>query len=107
MQEMYSEDPRVWNAIFEIVTADLASCEAEGIELVGGRRFYPIVLGTKGDWSYLATGFELEHFIFSNFQPRVCCDELHCLRVYECFMTMLSVWLCKYVHVHMWLDHAL
>lgn len=58
MQEVYAEDPRVWNAIFEIVVADLRKCETEGIPLGGDQgRFFPIILNTKGDWSYLDTWF--------------------------------------------------
>ena len=58
MQELYAEDPRVWNAIFEIVVADLRKCETEGIPLGGDQgRIFPIILNTKGDWSYLDTWF--------------------------------------------------
>jgi len=50
---MYSDDQRVWNRLFEMFAADLAEVE-KGIDL--GRLHgvvYPIVLGNKGDWSYL------------------------------------------------------
>ena len=57
VQEMYAEDRRVWNCIFEIAVKDLASCERDGVD-VGesngkSQKIYPIVLGNKGDWSYL------------------------------------------------------
>ena len=54
MQEMYSDDRRVWNAMFEILSKDLAEAETNGIDL-GGQDgiMYPIILGNKGDWSYL------------------------------------------------------
>ena len=51
-QELYAEDRRIWNAIFEMVVRDLAMCERDGVE-VNGSKIYPIVLGNKGDWSYL------------------------------------------------------
>lgn len=51
-QDMYAEDKRVWNRIFEMVSQDLAACERDGLD-VGGEVVYPIILGNKGDWSYL------------------------------------------------------
>ena len=53
-QELYAEDKRIWNSIFEMVVRDLAMCERDGVE-VNGSKIYPIVLGNKGDWSYLAS----------------------------------------------------
>ena len=56
-QEMYADDQRVWNRLFEMIATDLAEAE-KGIDL--GRMHgvvYPIVLGNKGDWSYLAPWF--------------------------------------------------
>ena len=53
---MYAEDKRVWNCIFEIAVQDLASCERDGVEIGNAgksQKIYPIVLGNKGDWSYL------------------------------------------------------
>lgn len=57
VQECYAEDKRVWNAIFERVVQDLAMAQREGIPLGHGsdQRVYPIILGNKGDWSYLDT----------------------------------------------------
>jgi hypothetical protein len=53
-QEAYQDDTRIWNAIFELVVSDLAHCEREGVDLGGEQgTVYPIVLGNKGDWSYL------------------------------------------------------
>ena len=54
-QECYSEDRRVWNAIFERICADLRDCELNGVQLEGGDVIYPICLGNKGDWSYLVS----------------------------------------------------
>ena len=51
VQDMYADDRRVWNRIFQMVSEDLALCEA-GLD-VGNDTIYPIVLGNKGDWSYL------------------------------------------------------
>ena len=56
VQDLYSEDRRVWNAIFHMVSKDLCEAETNGICVAEeGNRFYPIILGNKGDWSYLVT----------------------------------------------------
>ena len=62
MQEKYSDDRRVWNAMFEILSKDLAEAETNGIDL-GGQEgiLYPIILGNKGDWSYLVYSRSLAH----------------------------------------------
>lgn len=53
-KDMYAEDRRVWNALFENAVADLATAQREGVDLGGtAGRIFPIVLGNKGDWSYL------------------------------------------------------
>lgn len=53
---MYSEDRRVWNAIFEIVAKDLHDGQQNGVYLSDVHEtVFPIVLGNKGDWSYLVT----------------------------------------------------
>ena len=52
MQDLYSEDRRVWNAMFEMVSLDLASAERDGVASPQGK-FWPIVIANKGDWSYL------------------------------------------------------
>ena len=63
VEELYQDDPRVWNAIFEIVIAHLSSCEKDGIDLGGQQgRLFPIVLANKGDWSYLVPGMKLGLF---------------------------------------------
>lgn len=55
-QDKYAEDRRIWNTLFEMAITDLAAAEKDGIPLPGSHdRFFPIVLGNKGDWSYLAT----------------------------------------------------
>lgn len=54
VQELYQDDPRIWNCVFELVVRDLALCEKEGINLPGNSgKIFPIILGQKGDWSYL------------------------------------------------------
>lgn len=50
---MYSDDRRVWNRIFQMVSEDLAVCEA-GLQ-IGREVIFPIILGNKGDWSYLVS----------------------------------------------------
>ena len=52
VQEVYSQDQRVWNSIFRMVSEDLAQAEINGIR-VKDTVFWPIILGNKGDWSYL------------------------------------------------------
>lgn len=54
-QELYAEDPRVWNAIFENIVQDFKECQRDGIPVSSNDRIYPIILGNKGDWSYLET----------------------------------------------------
>jgi len=54
-KDLYNDDRRIWNAMFEIIVADLAVCQRDGIDCGGNiGRIYPIVLANKGDWSYLA-----------------------------------------------------
>ena len=60
VQDLYSNDRRVWNRIFQVLAEDLAVCEA-GLEL-GGDILYPIILGNKGDWSYLVSWWIRFHF---------------------------------------------
>ena len=50
---MYKDDPRVWNAIMNKVATEFQWLERYGIELSGNGRVYPIIVGNKGDWSYL------------------------------------------------------
>ena len=52
-QDMYKEDPRVWNAIFERVVADFAYLEEHGLDLGADGKIFPIFIGNKGVWSYL------------------------------------------------------
>lgn len=54
MQDHYKDDQRVWNALFLILVRDFAKMEHEGVDLGANGVVYPIVLGNKGDWSYLA-----------------------------------------------------
>ena len=54
LQDLYSDDRRVWNALFEMVSLDFAAAERDGIASHQGT-FWPIILANKGDWSYLAT----------------------------------------------------
>ena len=53
MQDHYAEDRRVWNALFSIAVRDLAAAEHNGVDLGLEGTMWPIVLGNKGDWSYL------------------------------------------------------
>lgn len=48
----------MWNAIFEMVCQSFADLERDGIDLgPGNGTVFPIVIGNKGDWSYLALWF--------------------------------------------------
>jgi len=52
---MYKDDPRIWHAIFEMVVADFADLEEHGIDFGSDGMMYPIIIGNKGDWSYLVS----------------------------------------------------
>ena len=63
LQERYSDDRRVWNALFEMVVNDFAAIQKDGVPYgTGGSKFWPIILGNKGDWSYLVPGLVLKGF---------------------------------------------
>lgn len=53
-QELYHDDRRIWNALFEIAIQDLRDAERHGIYIGGSAgTIFPIILANKGDWSYL------------------------------------------------------
>lgn len=52
-KDCYSADPRVWNAIFDKIATDWQDMEQNGIELDHQGHITPVILGNKGDWSYL------------------------------------------------------
>ena len=64
-QEMYEDDESVWHDILRLAVADLASVQYTGILLEGGSLLYPIVLGNKGDWSYLASQLIYVQIVFT------------------------------------------
>ena len=68
-QELYSDDMRVWNALFQLMIRDFASAQEHGIDLgEPNGKIYPIILGNKGDWSYLVPWWRFGWlFIFSCF----------------------------------------
>lgn len=53
IQDMYSDDRRVWNKIFLMIAEHFASLETNGVDLGRNGWVYPIVLGVKGDWNFL------------------------------------------------------
>ena len=55
LKDQYKDDPRVWKAILLKVASEFQTMETVGIELDGQGLVYPIILGNKGDWSYLVT----------------------------------------------------
>lgn len=64
-KEMYKDDPRIWNVLFELFVADFKDLETNGLDLGGDGRMFPIVIGNKGDWSYLETWFQRVYTFFS------------------------------------------
>lgn len=66
LQDMYVDDRRVWNSIFERVVQDLASAQRNGIFLgQNDGSIFPIVIGNKGDWSYLEPWLGQKRFFFT------------------------------------------
>ena len=61
---MYKNDPRIWNVIMEMVCQHFAGLERTGVDLgLHNGRVFPIVIGNKGDWSYLVPW--LDSYMFS------------------------------------------
>lgn len=61
-QEMYKNDPRIWNAIMEMVCQHFADLERNGVDLeMNNGLVFPIVIGNKGDWSYLVPWLDYRH----------------------------------------------
>ena len=54
-EDLYKDDPRIWNAIMNNIASEFQRLERDGIELSTDGVVYPIILGTKGDWIYLVT----------------------------------------------------
>lgn len=54
---MYQDDPRVWHAMFELVAEEFAQLETKGLDFGSDGRVFPIIIGNKGDWSYLVPWF--------------------------------------------------
>lgn len=50
---MYTDDDTVWDDLLALIINDFADRELHGIELAGQGKFYPVLLGSKGDWSWL------------------------------------------------------
>ena len=51
---MYEENDDVWAGLVRLVVGDFKEAQATGIDLGQDGLLFPIVLGNKGDWSYLA-----------------------------------------------------
>lgn len=54
MQDIYSDDPNIFKQIIELVVNDWKDLEEGGFEVPGFGTMFPIIVGNKGDWSYLA-----------------------------------------------------
>ena len=52
-QEMYQDDDTVWDALLTLVVSDLARGAREGIYTPEHGLIHTVVIGNKGDWSYL------------------------------------------------------
>ena len=51
-----------------MVVNDFAAVQKDGVPYgTGGSKFWPIILGNKGDWSYLVPGLALKGFSDSGF----------------------------------------
>lgn len=50
---MYVDDDTVWDTLLTLIVADFAEGQQQGIALPGEGLLYPVILGNKGDWSYL------------------------------------------------------
>ena len=53
-QDIYSDDPNIFKQIIELVVNDWKDLEEGGFEVPGFGTMFPIIVGNKGDWSYLA-----------------------------------------------------
>ena len=52
---MYENEPEVWDRLYQLLVEDWEYLEKHGLQTVSSGKFYPIILGNKGDWSYLAS----------------------------------------------------
>lgn len=62
---MYQDDPAVFDQVIDMVVDDWQRLESEGIRMPGQCEgtVYPILLGNKGDWSYLVPWLHLLNFV--------------------------------------------
>ena len=54
---MYQDDDDMWENLLTLVVQDFADGQKHGVELPGEGICYPVILGNKGDWSYLVPCF--------------------------------------------------
>ena len=109
---MYKNDPRIWNAIMEMVCEHFAGLERTGVDLgLHNGRVFPIVIGNKGDWSYLVPW--LDSYMFSI--CKLCtCRLLYiskkCGFIYLCLGALhgvsLSIYIYIYIHTYMGLYNS-
>jgi hypothetical protein len=64
---MYIDDDTVWDTLLTLIVADFAEGQQQGIALPGEGLLYPVILGNKGDWSYLVPYIitPFEHVFFN------------------------------------------
>ena len=56
-QDDYREDHSVMQDLLALLVADLDLCVRQGCQMRSGATLHLVVLGVKGDWSFLAAGF--------------------------------------------------
>ena len=59
LQEDYRHAPQVFDEVLELAVTSLDYAARNGVMLLNGQRLFPIPIGHKGDWSYLAPGCKL------------------------------------------------
>lgn len=52
---MYQYDPQVYKQAIDLVVGGWKDAEDNGVQIPGQGLVFPVVLGNKGDWSYLVS----------------------------------------------------
>lgn len=56
---MYADDIGIYQQIIQLVANGWKELEDQGVDLPGSGIVFPIVVGNKGDWSYLVTKLQM------------------------------------------------
>lgn len=54
---MYQYDDEAYQQLIRLVVADWKKLQDDGFETINQGKVYPVILGNKGDWSYLVPRF--------------------------------------------------